>query len=153
MKIRDEYKKIILKDFDFAISSMREADTITVIMYHFSALHGVLNRIFNLEYSSTLVFIHDVLSNCYKAIMARMSSKFADPLSPVIISDELLDYLVDAVETLRHKIEAEEEVYSTLELISNLAYMTTGNGFYLLAKGAAKLEKIDTQSNKKLTSK
>jgi len=48
---------------------------------------------------------------------------------------DVFDKLENALEELVVKIEKGEKTYPVLEKISNLAYSTTGNGYYLYLKG------------------
>ncbi|MCK5343594.1 MAG: hypothetical protein KAR20_09320, partial [Candidatus Heimdallarchaeota archaeon] len=61
MKISESYRKIITDEIDYVESMMNKAQGVEKKLYFFSAIPGTLQRIFNLEYDSELVFIQVIL--------------------------------------------------------------------------------------------
>ena len=71
MNISKKYKEIIVEELRYVAKKMKESNDLFEKMYFFSASYSCLNRIFNLEFDSTLVFTHVVLQNAYNAIKGR----------------------------------------------------------------------------------
>ena len=68
--------------------------------------------------------------------------------SDVIIlgKDTVIDFpegffekLGDCLEELAKSIESDQDTYAVLQKISSLAYISTGNGYYLYQKGILKI--------------
>jgi hypothetical protein len=55
------------------------------------------------------------------------------------LQPKLFDGLQDALSLLADSIESGERTYSILERIANLAYSTSGNGYYMFLKGMLKV--------------
>jgi hypothetical protein len=55
------------------------------------------------------------------------------------IPSNLFDRLCSCMEELATRIERNQKTYAILQDIANIAYSTTGNGFYLYTKGILKI--------------
>ena len=138
MKLKEEYRKLIVEDFAFAAKMMKEKLPYDARLFYFSGTWGVVSRIFNLSFDPELVFIHSVLNGAYNVILARLAAARGGETS-VILPDDYFDTLANYVEQLAQRIKDNKKAYDILEKISLLAFATTGNGFYLLQKGAFKI--------------
>jgi hypothetical protein len=138
MKVKEEHKKVLLEEFEFVSRMMRETPAMETKLFYFSAIHGGLSRIFNLNFDSHLVFMHNVLNSAYSTIMARIAAAKSGDLS-ISLPDDFFDKLSICLDELAQKIKENKPAYDTLERISLLTFATTGNGYYLMKRGAIKL--------------
>jgi hypothetical protein len=138
MKVKEDHKKVLLEEFEFVSKMMRETPATDTKLFYFSGIYGALSRIFNLNFDSHLVFIHNVLNSAYSSIMARIAAtKGGD--SSISLPDDFFDKLSSYLDELAQKIKENKPAYDTLEKISLLTFATTGNGYYLIKRGVIKL--------------
>jgi len=107
-------------------------------MYFFSAVHGIANRIMNLQFDPELGFVYHVTNAAHATINANLMS-MAQGQSVRTFPPQLFEKLQEALGDLATDIEKGQPTYPELEKISNLAYSTTGNGYYLFLKGSLKI--------------
>jgi len=141
MKVPSEYMGLILQEMDFAIAKMREAKGTEGMLYYFSACHGSINRVMNFFCDPMLVFVHQVLATVHGALTGRIAATKGQVETPVVVSEEMLEKLGEYLQQLRSALQEQQEprIYEVLMRLSNLAYATTGNGFYLYLRGMLKL--------------
>jgi len=104
-------------------------------LYFFSAIYAVANRIFNIEFHSELVFIHNVIQVTYQQISTNLTAASQGNKLAIGIPNGLFDGLEGAVEEMIARISKNQDIYPVLQKMSDLAYSTTGNGRYLHLKG------------------
>jgi hypothetical protein len=139
MELSTNSKNVLVKEIRTAAEYMGKANSVQQKMYFFSAVFGIANRLMNLEFDSELGFIHHVTNAAYNNIntnLVLMSQGQAVPTIPAPVFDKLQRSLYD----LAGYIEEGKPTYPVLERISNLAYSTSGNGYYLFLKGLLKLD-------------
>jgi hypothetical protein len=139
MAISDEHRKIIIDEVKFAVRKMEEVKDQTEKLYYFSAVFGVLHRIFNIEYDPELVFAHFILRSTHDAFNARLKAISAAGDSTVSISAKQFKKLSSLSKQFAIKYGKKQEIDSVLKSFAVLLYSTTGNGFYLMQKGALKI--------------
>lgn len=137
MNISDKSRKIIVDEFRLVAKSMKQIEDPSKKLYWFSAAYGVVERVFNLEFDPTLVFVHLVLNAAYGSINSRVSAIIAGADRAIVIPEGLFDSLQEVVEELAENIEAKTDnnIFENLQRTANLVYATTGNGYYLYLKG------------------
>ncbi|MEA3421084.1 MAG: hypothetical protein U9Q97_05345 [Acidobacteriota bacterium] len=135
MKLSKNMKKLLLDELRFVIDNMNKSENAIGKMYFFSAAYGATNRIMNIEYDSELVFIHNVLSAAHSTINQRIVALASGAELAVGIPENIFDKLVEALEEIIAFVQKDESTYTALEKISNVAYSTTGNGYYLYLRG------------------
>jgi len=74
MKLSTANKKKLIEEIEFALNSMKAAEDPETKLYYFSAVYGVMPRIFNIEYDPNLVFIHFVVNATYNNINSRLKN-------------------------------------------------------------------------------
>lgn len=134
MKLKAEYKREILEDFEYAARTMKEVQTPIEKLFYFSSTFGVLSRVFNFQFDPQLVFMHQVLSSAHATILARIQAIKAGD-NTIVLKDNFFDSLTQSVEELMKRLKSDKDVYDVLEKIAVLTFVTTGNGYYLLRKG------------------
>ena len=97
-------------------------------------------RLLNINFDSHLLFAHNVLHAAFGTMRGR-----ADAI--VLARDVVINFppgffekLSSLLDELAIVIEQNGELYKILQDIFNLAYITTGNGYYLFQKGIIKLK-------------
>lgn len=138
MNISDNSKDIIVKEINYVVDQMEQCSTEEEKLYYFSGVYSMIQRIFNLEYDSDLVYAHFILRGTYNAFMQRFEAiKAGQTLIP--LSEEHFKKLTTITKELAKKIEEKKNIDNTLKKFTILSYMTTGNGYYLFQKGLLKI--------------
>lgn len=134
MRLSDNYKNLILSEIDFAVKKMDKSSEPLEKLFYFSAIHGIFQRIYNIEYDPTLVFIYFILHTTHEAFNNSLQAKAGIPLS-----EKQINKLSNIAKELGGKIKNNEEVSVTLQKFVVLQYSTSGNGYYLMQKGMLKI--------------
>lgn len=135
MKLNLENRAKLIDEIKFVLQKMKEASDPQGKLYYFSAVYGVMNRIFNLENAPDLIFAHFVISATHAQINARLH----DPDKTIQIPSELFEKLYDATAELLDVIEKNKSPYEVLRKFALLGYVTVGNGYYLYEKKMLKI--------------
>ena len=139
MKLSKSMKKILIDEITYVIDAMEKEDNDEKKLYYFSGIHGVINRIFNIEFNEDLVFLHTVLKSSHEAISARLQAMKNGQDSVILLFTKQFEKLIEIAKELSGRIKKDEPFDDVLKKLSVIAYSTTGNGFYLLDKGLIKL--------------
>ena len=133
MKLSEKTKEIIDKDFDFAIKKMELSKSPEDMLYYFTAIHAVINRAFNIEFSKDLLFANFILENAYKTVLDRIQHmKTGNQV--VKFHDDFGSQLLSITKELRKNFYNKTKRIEALNKIVFLAYSTTGNGYFLFQK-------------------
>lgn len=135
MNIEENNKETILDEFEFILNKMSEFDKLETQLYYFSASFGIVRRIFNIDFDSTLVVIHHVLQNVHSAFVSRLDAMRSNREVPIVIDLEMVKELIELLRTLYNAIKSGDDVHPILDKFIILSYATTGNGYYLKEKG------------------
>lgn len=143
MNLPEEYKKIVVDDFKEILALCNSSSLIDDKLFFFSAAYGTVRRIMNLYFDPTLVLMHQVLQNAHQSFTQRLKqpqkagTKFSET------PKSFWDALIKSYEALINAFEGDNDngVRECLEAISYIAYMTTGNGYYLYLRGKALISK------------
>jgi hypothetical protein len=138
MNLSVSNKKTLVKELHLIHELMDRYETPEDKMYFFSAVYGIANRIMNLEFDEELSFLHYVTNAAHNTINGALAAASQRRSTPTI-PPQVFQKLQDAVKELCTLIDEGKQTYSVLEKISNLAYSTTGNGYYLYLKGYLKI--------------
>lgn len=134
MNLSKDMQKVFTDEVRTATDHMKKADTPEEKIFFLSAVYGVAFRIMNIQFDPELAFIHHVVNAAYGMMNANLAS-IRQSQGVNTFPKNVFERLEDALEQLAEKIEQGERTYPVLETISNLAYSTTGNGYYLYLKG------------------
>lgn len=135
MKLSKKYKDMIIEEIKFVLKRMKQEKDSKIKLYYFSAIYGMMHRIFNQEYAPDLIFANFVLNSTYNQINSRLQN----PEKIIEIPDELFGKLEDATSELLTVIEKDQNLYEVLKKFILLGYVTIGNGYYLYQKGLLKI--------------
>ena len=139
MNISPEMQKSFTKEIRFVIERMKATSDTTEKLYFFSAVYGQAQRIINFEYDPELMFIYQVMQLVYGMLNARISVIKTGQEVGISIPDGLFDSLEGALGELADKVDKGMESYFALQNMLNLAYTTTGNGYYIYLRGMIKV--------------
>jgi hypothetical protein len=139
MNINDNFRDIIVKEINYAVNKMDTSSSGEEKLYYFSAVYSVIQRIFNLEYDSDLVYAHSILHETYNAFLQRLQAIRKGGETLILLSEEHFKNLTAITKELAKKIEEKKDINTTLKKLAILSYTTTGNGYYLVQKGLLKI--------------
>lgn len=138
MDISDSIRENIVKEIKIAVNMMKDSKDASEKLFYFSAIYGVLQRIYNIEYDEELVFAHFIVSVTHQGFLQRLTAIRQGDMT-IVISDEQFDKLTDLSEELGDKIQNKEDLIDTLKKIVILSASVQGNGYYLMKKGVLKI--------------
>jgi len=131
LKISDDLKKRLLVEMGFCIEKMSETDNLRKKLYYFSGVYGAVERIMRLDFDPQLLLVHAALNVCYAQIMDLIASREHGDIVREVPAD-LPEKLIEYVKELADEIAQDKETYKTLEKFMELAYGTSGPGYYTL---------------------
>jgi len=134
MELPSDLRSKLVREIRFVVERMRTETEPRTKIYYLSAVHGEMFRIFNLNFDRQLLFAHNVLNYTYQTMKARADAIVLGRDTLIDFPDGFFDRLCDYLERLASMIEENQNVYPILQDISCLAYITTGNGYYLYQK-------------------
>jgi len=138
MRLSANNQLALASEIRTVVDHMSKATTAQEKVYFFSAIFGVAHRIMNLEFDPELGFMHHVTNAAYNTINTTLLF-VTQGQSMSTFPENVFDKLQDALKDLATYIEEGKQTYPVLERISNLAYSTSGNGYYLFLKGILKI--------------
>jgi len=134
MKLSEKHKEILINEIDIVKEKMAQEKDPRRKVFYFSAIHAMLDRLYNLEYNPELILMHIVFTVSYNTINARVNLiTSGDPT--VELPNDFFDNLDSLLTQMRNKIANGEDTYAILEKLATLTYLTSGNGYYLSQKG------------------
>jgi hypothetical protein len=140
MRLAKPIREHLRAEFRVAVDHMAGAPDLPDKLYFFSALFGEANRALNREWDRELALLHLVLSTAHGTIMARLSQSNPPGAALPGIPEEVPQALTETAEALAELLEEPEQdsakLFALLARVAEIAYTTTGNGFYLYVKGA-----------------
>lgn len=138
MKLNARFQKMLTEEIDFVLQKMDVSAEPLEKLYYFSAIFGMIHRIFNQEFHPDLVHAHLIIRATYDSFFQRIKAIEAGDKS-VLIYEEQFKKLHELIAELGEQIKKKQSIDSTLKKFVMLLYTTTGNGFYLLQKGVLKI--------------
>lgn len=139
MRLSREQREALANEIKIAREKMQGEDDQLRKIFFYSALFGATNRAVNSTYDPHVQFIDFVFQTSYSVIYQRIQAiKGGDPT--VKLSEDFFTRLEGHLVKLEEKIRNDALAFDILQKISNLAFVTSGNGYYLLEKGVKMLE-------------
>ncbi|NOX34722.1 MAG: hypothetical protein GXP56_13490 [Deltaproteobacteria bacterium] len=138
MKLSKEYKIKIEQEFDFVIKKMLESENPDQMMYYFSGIYGLLQRILNFEYSDELLFTYFIIERSCKDIANQLSALRQGSPVPTFHKN-FGSKLIEVTKELRDSFFNSKHRVESLKKLIVLAYTCTGNGFYLTEKNTIEI--------------
>lgn len=135
MNLSKQMQELLAYEIDFSLQRMKESNDASAKLYFFSGVYAGAFRIMNIEYDAELAFIHHVLQASHQMIDGKITRLQQGLDRHIALPENFFDRLEAALEEMLSKIRQGEDTYPVLQTIFNLAYSTTGNGYYLYLKG------------------
>ena len=138
MQISDNYRKLLVKEINFAAKTMDESKLLDEKVFYFSAIFGIIQRIINFEYSPDLIFAHKILTDVHTQFQGAIAALKQGRAMPRI-EDEHVLHLQKLTVEFGKKVKEKKPLEETLKKFAILSYSLAGNGYYLHKKGVLKL--------------
>ncbi len=138
MNIPDPLRKELVRELRHVSKKIVEEEMPQRKVFFYSAAYGIARRILNLSYDPQINLVECILEITFNTINARVQSIIQGDVTIPLV-DGFFSLLATHVMELASRIEKNEDVYKTLESITALAHLTTGNGYYLYTKGVIKI--------------
>jgi hypothetical protein len=134
----EEYKDIIVKELDFVLSKMNQANDIDEKLYFFSAVQGVFNRVLNLDFREELLYAFFVTNDVYRAFQQKLISLRQGDMAAKL-NEYQISKLMETTKEFLQAIVNDNDIDPILKKYIRLSYSTTGNGYYLAERGKLKI--------------
>lgn len=134
MEIPEPYKNILLNEIALVRQKIIGESDVSKKIYYYSAIYGMTRRIVNLNFDPQLQFIDFIFYTTHQMMSSRLNIIRSGDLT-IPFQASFFDDLVYCIEQLEEKIRNNEDTYTVLEKIINLASLLDGNGYYLSQKG------------------
>ncbi|MBW6486294.1 MAG: hypothetical protein K0B01_09120 [Syntrophobacterales bacterium] len=131
-------KDIVVNEIKYAVKKMEEVSSIEEKLYYFSAVQGILHRVFNIEFSQEFLFAHFIFNEALKAFQQKLAAmKMGDLV--FVINEEQISRLSELTREFLIQFEAGKSTDDVLKRMVTLLYSVNGNGNYLMGKGLLKI--------------
>jgi hypothetical protein len=138
MAISKKMKESIVNEVRYSIKKMEEAASIEEKLYYFSAVQGIFHRVFNIEFSSDLLYAHFIFNEVFKAFQQKLAAmKMGDLV--FVINEQQIGRLSDLTKEFLNQFESDKNTDDVLKKMVILLYSVNGNGNYLMGKGLLKI--------------
>ena len=149
MNISKTNHDILVKEFKDIKQMIESTDILEDKPYYFTAIYGIINRVMNLQSDSTLIFIHQILQNCYLAITQRLSARIKQNVSTDIPNEIIKEFFLILDEfILAFELKDKIRIWEILQRFSNLSYAMSGNGYYMYLRNKITFEADKTVTNR-----
>jgi hypothetical protein len=135
MNLPTDLRERLVSEIRFVIERIRTESDLRKRVYYFSGVYGEMFRLLNISYDPQLLFAHNVINGSYQLMRALSDAIVLGRDTTIVFPDDFFDRLCALLEELANQIANDQDTYRTLEAISCLSYINTGNGYYLFLKG------------------
>src|SRR4030042_1677317 len=101
MKLSPQNLKALIDEMEFVITKIKSSANYHEQLFYFSAIFGVISRIFNQEFNHELVHIHLILRTTYDSFLQRLKAAEKGEKS-VLLSEEQFKMLLSLVIELKN---------------------------------------------------
>lgn len=128
MKLSKKNKKLLIDEIALSIKLMKhsEEESLAKVLYFFSSINSIFQRLFNIDYDADMVYAHSILLSVHNSFVSAIQSPIG------LISKEHIECLIELSEMLMLRIKDDEDWEDVLKRFVLLSYSLTGNGHYLL---------------------
>ena len=142
--LREEFRQHLANEYCYAVTKMQEVTQLPRKLFYFSVFFGEAQRVLNWEWNTDLALIHTLTIHVHTQTNAAMQMPGIGQTIPLDWTTffEKLTQVASDLATYFEKAgdeDSKEELYKILGRFAEIAYAVTGNGSYLLEKGAFKL--------------
>jgi hypothetical protein len=141
--MRIELEQRIANEYRYASKKMQETTSPQKKLFYFSVLFGEAQRVLNIEWDRDLVLVFSVSNFVFTQVSASIQGPQMAllPINWGLICEKLTQATLDLA-TYYEKPDqkrSKNELVQILGRLSEIAYAVSGNGSYLLEKGAMSL--------------
>lgn len=138
MQINKIYKTALVNEVKYVLKKMKENSSLEKKLFYFSAVPGELLRVLNLDYDLDILYLHHAVNHTHMQFQQRMATIKAGDTT-IVFEEKQIDKLESLLEDVLSVIEQKKRIDEVLKAFIELAYSTSGNGFYLMEKGLLKI--------------
>jgi len=135
MDIPTNLREKLVREIRFVADRIKKERELRTKVYYYSGVYGEMLRLLNISFDPQLLFAHSVIQDSYQSLRARSDTIVLGRDTTISFPDGFFDGLCSLLEELAKNIEKNQDIYQTLQSISCLSFITTGNGYYLFQKG------------------
>jgi hypothetical protein len=135
MDLPADLRERLVNEIGFVVEGIRTQTDLRKKVYYFSGVYAEMFRLLNISYDPQLLFAHNILSSAYQSMRALSDTIELGRDTTIVFPDNFFERLCALLEQMANQIENNQETYNTLQAISCLSYINTGNGYYLFLKG------------------
>ena len=141
--LRKEIRQRLTKDYRFAVTKMQGEKQPARKLFYFSVFFSEAQRMLNWDWDTNLCLIYTVTQHVHTQINAAMQLNVqgAVLIDWVMIFDKLTKTSFELTSFFENMelTDEKEELYDILSRFAEIGYIVSGNGSYLVEKGAIKL--------------
>jgi hypothetical protein len=138
MKINKIFKTAIVNEIKYVQKKMKENSSLEKKLFYYSAIPAQFLRVLNLEYDSDILYLHHVVNHTQGSFQQRLAAIKAGDIN-IEVSERQIEQLESLLDDVVCVIEQKKKIDDVLKAFIELAYSTSGNGFYLMEKGSLKI--------------
>lgn len=138
MQINKIYKTALVNEVKYVLKKMKENSSLEKKLFYFSAVPGELLRVLNLDYDVDILYLHHAVNHTHMQFQQRMAAIKAGDTT-IVFEEKQIDKLESLLQDVIGVIEQKKSIDEVLKAFIELAYSTSGNGFYLMEKGLLKI--------------
>lgn len=139
MRLSSDMEERFVDEVNLVVKNMKATNSFSEKLYFYSAVYAQAQRVINFEYDPEMVCILQVCQLVYGQINSRLQAISEGRDKVIQIPSRLFDDLQDALTDLVSCIKSKKETYMPLQKMLNIAFCTTGNGYYLYLKEVAQI--------------
>ena len=138
MKINKVYKTAIINEIKYVQKKMKENSSLEKKLFYYSAIPAQFLRVLNLEYDCDILYLHHVVNHTQGVFQQRLATMKAGDIN-IEVNEKQIEQLESLLDDVVCVIEQKKKIDDVLKAFIELAYSTSGNGFYLMEKGSLKI--------------
>ncbi|MDP2719348.1 MAG: hypothetical protein Q8P44_05915 [Dehalococcoidia bacterium] len=143
MQVPESIRKHLAQEFKFAADQIRATPDLHGKLYFFSAFFGETGRALNADWIPDIALLHLVLQSLHGAINMRLITPIMGTNLNMGLPKDLAEALTTSSAELADLFQTKEinekKLYQLIVKFAELAYVATGNGYYLYLRGAIKV--------------
>lgn len=137
LKLPDDLHRRLTQECRYAAKRMSESPNVHEKLYYFSVFFGEATRVLNWHWDRDLALIWFMTQNFHNQVSAATQAMKSGE-AVVTLTTEYFEALTKTTSDLVEFIEqkgTDEELNGIMGRFAELAYVITGNGYYLFQKG------------------
>lgn len=135
MELQRHLYEYLATEFTHVSTGIKDSTDIATAAYNFSACHGAITRVVNLEYNNDLVHLFFVFNGCYSTVINRLTKLSQNAELQVQFPAEFSEKLAGIIEAFAERFHKQSDFSDLIPPLTNLCYVVTGNGQFLYQTG------------------